>query len=327
VEEDAEEMAKQASDSAHAIYGKATYPMYAQDTNLFAKGAQLFYMYGKFGHNYVQLCYDLGMRKHNIKAFAWAALSPVVLAGGMVLPFKDELFGLIGGILRALGIKKDPEKWVWDSARRYLGDRGELIARHGVTGAMGVDISGSLSVGVGVPRGFLDLVGAPGGVIEDVIQAGRFVASQQYGRAGEKVLPRGAENIFRAQREKKTGLVTQRGQRIWTVEDKAYKPSSFETGLRTAGFRSAKQAVIAERSWESKREEAVFKKKKSKIYEMYRAYQTDPKQEKIKQIRIKVKEFNKDVRGVNVPKITFKAMRLQAKRMRKPTKRQAQRLQ
>jgi hypothetical protein len=325
--EAAVDLAKDASDKAHGVYGKSTLPAWAQGKNPFAKGAQLFYMYAKFGHNYVQMCYDLGMRKHNIKAFAWAALSPLVLAGAAAFPFKDEIFWFFGGILKALGIDRDPEKWVWDQTRRYLGDKGELIARHGVTGALGVDISGSLSIGIGVPKGLLDLTGAAGGVVEDIQQAGRFIKTGQYGRAVEKAIPRGFENLLRATRERKSGLVSQRGKRVFTDKGKPYMPSKLETFTRAAGFRSAKEATLSERTWESKREESTYNDRKSEIYERYRAYLAKPSKKEHQEITKLVKEFNRDIKGKNVARITFESMKRQAKSMRRPTKRQAGRLQ
>jgi hypothetical protein len=323
------EIGKEASDTAHAVYGRATRPLYAMGKNVFARGAGLFYMYAKFGHNYMQLCYDLGFRKHNLKAFAWAVLSPIVIGGAAAVPFKDEIFWLFGKILRILGIRRDPEKWVWDIARKHIGEKGESLARHGISGAMGVDISSSLSIGVGAPHGLIDLIGAPGSVAKGIYQAGKYAGQGQYLRATEKVLPRGAENILRAYREKDTGLVTGRGARVWDESLGPYKPSATETAARATGFRSTKQAVLAEKAWESKREEKAYNDRRTNIYEQYKAYKVKPRPDKLKALRKEILEFNRDVQKyrVNTSLITMQSLKRIDTRMSKPTKRERLRLQ
>jgi len=99
-----------------------------------------------------------------------------------------------------------------------------------------------------------------------------------------------------------------------------------ETAARVAGFRSAKEATLAERTWESKKEEGNYAERKSVIYERYRAYIAKPSKKEHKEILKLVQEFNKSIKGKNVARITFKSMKTQAKRMRKPTKREAGRL-
>ena len=62
----AEEKAINATAKAHGTYGKETLPMVAWGKGVGRLG-QAFYTYMKFPHNYLQMLYDAGIRKKNIK--------------------------------------------------------------------------------------------------------------------------------------------------------------------------------------------------------------------------------------------------------------------
>jgi hypothetical protein len=322
---EAAEAAKTSSDKAHGVYGKSTMPMWAQGTNPAAKIGQMAYVYSKFGHNYLQMLYDLGFKKHNIKALMFAFLSPLILAGGAALPFKDVLFAFAGVILRSLfGEDRDPEKWVWDVIREHLGDTGERIGRHGLTGAAGIDISGSLSIGVGIPKNFIDLTGAIGGVATDISEFAQNLGRGQYAKASENILPAGAANIVRAARESGEGVTTKNNRRVWNEEGKPYTPNTGATVGRAFGFRSANQAVLSERTWEGHREQGKFAEKRSAIYEEYRSWLLGGKDDKEhKAIIKKVREFNNQAKELDgVSRITFESLRRQAQGLEKPSKKE-----
>jgi len=331
-EVEAMEKAREASNRAHGIYGKGTLPFWAMGENPAAKVGQMMYVYGKFGHNYVQMLYDLGMKRHNIKAFLWAAISPMVVAGATVFPFREEIMFFIRAILRAAGFDDDPEKFVWDHVRKNLGKEAEIAGRHGLTGLAGVDISGSLSIGVGIPKGLLDLTGAIGGVGEDIIKAMNFLNTGQPLRAVEKGLPTGIGNVLRAAREGSRGVTTERGKPVWTEEGKQFKPSTGQTAMRALGFRSSEQATITERTQEAKKVEQRFTDKRSEIYEAYRAWLGNPdkKPGDFKEIFEKIKDYNQKVIDKKlrkeVPLINAMSLRSQAKSVTKPTTKERLRL-
>ena len=322
---EAAEKANDASDKAHGVYGKSTMPMWAQGTNPAAKIGQMMYVYSKFGHNYLQMLYDLGFKRHNIKAAMFAFLSPLVLAGGAALPFKDTIFAFAGVILRSLfGEDKDPEKWVWDIIRQHLGEDAERIGRHGLTGAAGVDISGSLSIGVGIPKNMIELTGAIGGVAVELKEAVENIGRGRYVKAVEHILPSGLANPVRAIRERSEGVSTRSNRRVWDTSGKPYQPSTGESVARAAGFRSTGQAVVSERTWEGHREQASYNDKRSAIYEKYRGWLLggrDPEEHKA--ITKQVREYNNGVKGIDgVSRITFESLRRQAKGLKKPAKRE-----
>jgi len=324
---EAAERAKEASDKAHGVYGKSTMPMWAQGTNPAAKIGQMFYVYQKFGHNYLQMLYDLGLKRHNIKAAMFAFLSPLVLAGGAALPFKDVIFAFAGVILRSLfGEDRDPEKWVWDVIRKHVGADAERVGRHGLAGAIGVDISGSLSAGVGIPKDFIDLTGAIGGVYEDITEAAENIGRGQYGKAAERVLPAGFANIARAIREGGEGVTTKNNRRVWDERGKPYMPSTAASLARGFGFRSTDQAVLSERTWEGHREQSKFAEKRNAIYERYRAWLLGKgSSAEHKDIIKEVRAYNdkiKDLGLKGISRITFESLRRQAQSVKKPTKKE-----
>ncbi|OQA29963.1 MAG: hypothetical protein BWY57_03129 [Betaproteobacteria bacterium ADurb.Bin341] len=321
----AAEAAKESSDRAHGVYGRATLPMWAQGQNPAAKIGQMMYIYSKFSHNYLQMLYDLGFKKHNVKAAMFAFLSPIVVAGGAALPFKDTIFAVAGFVLRSLfGEDRDPEKWVWDTIREHLGDTTERVGRHGLTGAAGVDISGSLSIGVGIPRNMLELTGAIGGVADSVMTGGKALMRGQYSKAVESVLPTGLANPIRATREAREGVSTRANNRVWDERGRPLQPSAGETAARAAGFRSTRQAVLAERTWEGKRQSSHYAELRQSIYQRYRAWLLGKQdKEEHKKIVKAVREYNekvKDLKDGEAPKITFASMRGQVSRMQKAPK-------
>jgi hypothetical protein len=322
---EAAEVAKEASDKAHGVYGKSTMPMWAQGTNPAAKLGQMFYVYQKFGHNYLQMLYDMGLKKHNIKGAMFAFLSPLVLAGGAALPFKDAIFSAAGVILSALfGEDRDPEKWVWDEIRKHLGPEAEKIGRHGLTGAMGVDISSSLSAGVGIPKNFIDLTGAIGGVATEIKEAGDSIRNKQYGKAAEHLLPTGFANPIRAIRESSQGVTTRTNRPVWDEKGRQYKPGAGATAARAIGFRSTDQAVLSERTWEGHRQQADFADKRNAIYERYRAWMMGKRdREEYKEIVKEVQDYNRKIREHRIPgvsPITSQSLQNQARRMASPSK-------
>lgn len=330
--EEAADLAKTASDKAHGIYGRATLPPIAWGRGPGAKIAQMLYVFSKFSHNYLQMLYDLGFRKHNWKAFSYALLAPVILSGVSAWPLKDQtIMPLLGILLSILGIKdknEDMEKWLWDQTRKYLGEGAEIAGRYGTLGALGMDISGSLSIGVGIPRDVWEWGGAIGGVAKEGVTAFNELRKENYSQAAEHVLPAGLANIPKAYREATEGPTTLRGNRVWGEKGKPYQQTAGETGLRLAGFRSSRQATATTRLYEAKTQAAEFNEKRSSIYEAYRAYLAKPSgnSEMHKRIRERVREFNQSIRSANmtgeVAPITFESMRRQQEKMKQASKKE-----
>jgi hypothetical protein len=325
-EEDARAQAHRVSDRAHGTYGKATLPTWALGKNPAAKLGQLLYTYQKFSHNYLQMLYDVGVKKHNIKGFLFGLLSPVILGGLSVVPMKNLLFGVVGVLLKMLGVPLDPEKWFWDKVRGLLGRSGEKVTRHGALGAAGVDVSTSLSIGVGIPQNMSDYLGVAGGIGSDVADAYHFLKIGEGKRAAEKLLPNAGANIVRAYREI-NGLTTSKGRRVWNENGEPYVPSTSEVALRVAGFRSTSAATMAERTQETREEQKNFKDRAELIYERYRNILADPKagDKELQQLSDDIVKYNEMVvkygKEAEVSMITRSTLKRQARDMFAPNKR------
>lgn len=335
--EEAAELAKTASDKAHGVYGRATLPAIAWGRNPAAKVAQMLYVYQKFSHNYLQMMGDLLLTKKNYKAFFYGLLAPVVVSGLSAWPLKDQtIIPLIGLLMTALGLKdkdEDTEKWIWDVTREYLGSGAEIAGRYGLAGAIGGDISGSLTIGVGIPKDIYEWTGAIGGVVKEAVTAAREVRQGRFARATEHLLPSGFANVARAVRERGEGITTERGNRVWNEKGRPLEPTVGETALRSMGVRSARQATLSTRLYEAKAQAAKFDDKKKDIYERYRAYlastKKDPKA--YRQIRLDIREFNAKVKDLQlveeVSPITYESLRRQVKGMTTATKKEKGMLQ
>ena len=317
------EAARTVTEKSHGVYGRATLPSWAQGANPAATLGQMLYVFTKFGPTWLQMAYDLGFKKKDLKSFAWAMGSPIVLGGAAAIPMKSAAVGIIGAIMSALGDDRDPEKVVWDKVRRNMGDTAERSLRYGVSGFAGVDISGSLSFDPVLSNDIADFTGPIGGVVGDISTAARMVKTGQPLRAVESVLPTAAGNVLKAVRERGEGARTQRGNRIFDEKNRPLVPSKTETGLKIAGFRSSKRATLQSRTWEKKKEYANFKDRRDTIYEAYKAYlaSRDPKAKEA--VLKKARAYNRDVTRLkaDVPKITKASFRSIARRMKKPSKR------
>lgn len=316
--------AKQASDRAHGIYGKETMPSWAQGTGIAARIGQMSYVYAKFPHNALQMFYDVGVKKRNVKGLIYALAAPAVLSGAAAFPLKDVIVALANAMLRALGDDRDAEKMVYDTIRDRLGEKAEARARLGVLGELGVDISGSLAMGPGeIPTTLWDLTGAIGGVAKDIQQATHFAMIGQPGRAAEKLMPNIASNVLRAIRELK-GATTRTGQRIWDEKGYPLTPTTGETVARGFGFRSARQAQIAQRKWEGGREQRRFDERRKKIYEQLRAWSLNPDDyDELQSIYDEIYKYNTmAMKAGTTSLITRSSIRNQFKRMGAPTAKQ-----
>jgi hypothetical protein len=181
-----------------------------------------------------------------------------------------------------------------------------------------------MSIGVGAPRNFYELLGIAGGLANDYMLAKKFLEIGQPLRATEKILPTGIGNFVRALREL-NGVTTTSGARVWDENGQPYVPSVGETTARLAGFRSAELATMGERTWETKREIKDYSVEHNSILEAYRNYLvTKGSSEDMKIIMDRVVKYNQSViksgKVNEVPLIKLETFKRQAKALSKPSK-------
>ena len=320
---EADKKAINATAKAHGTYGKETLPMVAWGKGVGRLG-QAFYTYLKFPHNYLQMLYDTGVRKKNIKGAIFGLAAPAVLGGVAAVPMYATVMAIANAMLSAIDDDRDAEKFVYDTLNEYLGKTAEETIRGGALGLFDVDISGSLSMGPGaIPTSLFELTGAVGGMVQDIGRGAKLAVEGEHGRAAEKLLPKAIGNIFTAIREIK-GATTSRGDRVWDEHGMPYMPTMSETFKRSLGFRSARRALLAQTVWVSKREERRFKKTQSDVYKKVKFLTAKPGEKKLKQdIADSISDYNRGaLKTTNVPLITPASIERQMMRMEAPTTKQ-----
>lgn len=323
---EAVERAKKATLRSHGEYHKGTKPIWAMGHSPSAKLASMGYTFFKFPHNYLQLLGRLGWKHKNYKALAFAIAAPMVLGGTTVMPFKDEIVSLVNALMQATGDNRDIEKMVYDTIRKELGSTSEGIIRHGLLGAFGTDISGSLAIGMTVPNSLLDLAGPFGGIATDISRSWEFMRTGQTGRAIEQLAPTVLSNPLKAFREATKGAVTSEGHRIWDENGQPYMPSGWETAGRVLGLRSKRRAATQEKELEAKREKKAFAERRNRIYKEFRDWLTTPERDQaaMQDMLDEIKKYNDKIIKANlsgiIPFITRTSLRTQVRGMTGPTK-------
>lgn len=321
-------LAKRAARKAHGVYNRATDPIWAMGQNPAAKIGKMGYTYMKFAHNYLQMLYDVGLKRRHIKSLLYAMAAPVVLTGVPAIFAKDIWMALFGQILKKFNDDdRDLEKVIYDWTAEMFGRDAELAARFGLLGLAGVDVSGSLAMGFEVPKTLIDLTGPFGGVYENIERGVKYAKREQYQRAAEEFMPSFVANISRAIREL-DGARTRSGHRIWNEDGKPYVPSKMETAKRAAGFRPSGRAVIESRMGEAVREDVNFSERSSEIYEKFRYYVANPNKTdaELQGILEDIAKYNNNIHRLKrvgvVPFITKSSLKRQMTTMSKPTKKQ-----
>jgi hypothetical protein len=326
--EEATATAIDANDKANGVYGKQTEHIFAQsDVAALRVAGTLLSQFQKFPHNYLQLIAAL-IGKKNYKAALYASLSGVVVGGVSAFPFKTAILASLVFALKELGDDEDPEKKVISWLREEFGDTAETLYRSGVTGLAGVDISGSLGMGVSAPEEWTDLLGPAGGLINDLTEAkDRINAGNPWSAVGAVLLPRMFGAPLKAYDETERGALTKKNRRVWNESGESYAPDGWETLTAALGFRSSERAKLAGRDWESKKTVAAFKKRREDIYLLVRV-RGDVTPDLMKRIDAfnDAAEKMQDKHGLTIPFITDKTVENQLNSLEVPGKRALERI-
>ncbi|MBW2075898.1 MAG: hypothetical protein JRI58_14360, partial [Deltaproteobacteria bacterium] len=116
---------------------------------------------------------------------------------------------------------------------------------------------------------------------------------------------------------------TTRGYQIWDEQGMPYLPTATETALRGFGFRSARRARLAAKTWEGKREAIRFDERKKLIYEKLRTYIMTQDEDLLQEIYDDIAKFNEAaLKTKAIVPITRKSINSQVRRLKKPTARE-----
>jgi ribosomal protein S15P/S13E len=186
----------------------------------------------------------------------------------------------------------------------------EKMGMAGIPALMGIDISGSLKVGIplagsGTPQD--TIYGVYGGLARKSLNAMNAVEREDYLRAIEFASPTFIEAILKAYRMSDTGVITPRGK---IIPDEKGKPIRLGTGegiAQGAGFRPERLATVSGEHRTMENVQAHFKEKRDDLYSRYRLARTpDEKQRVIRDMQ----RFNMEARKYRglIPPITATSM-------------------
>lgn len=273
-------MAKEASDKANGVYGKANHPYLARGANPAAQAMKAFYVFKTFSHTYLLTMLDLGFSKGEAKAALWMLFSPVILAGvgaSAAMPVIAMIANMFG--------YDDPEEWFYDNLKANFGEYAERIGRFGVFGAAGINIKSSLAIETGVnaiPTNFKELFGAPGSVGTDLFDAAGYAIKGDYMKSFEKAMPLAIGNPMKAFREYTEGVTTRRNAPVFYGNEQL-KADELDAFLRMLSFNPARMAQAREKQWAEKKMMYSYRDDATDIYSKFRKFFLQPAEDRTKE--------------------------------------------
>jgi hypothetical protein len=329
VEQDAAlQQAKEISDKAHGVYGKVNLPAWARGPSVGAQTARSFYMYKTFSHTYLQTMSEMGYdalfgddRAASAKAFAYMMLSPAVFGGGAAMIATPAFALMAKALFAAFGQPPpdDPEEAFYRWAEEEFGDYFGRIPRMGVPGMLGVNLKGSLAIGItDIPTNLKDLLGAPYSLFEDARYGFGDILRGDLYKGAERLAPRMLQGPMRGLREATEGVTTHTNQPLY-YGDERLRASWYDAFLRSLAFNPAEISAKRERQWKDRQAEGAYRDERTELYTRMRRWKLSGggKGEWAK-ILLDVELYNARVRASahgNVSFVTEASIKTQLKRM------------
>jgi hypothetical protein len=292
--EESLKLAKEISDNAHSVYNKANRPAWARGGGVGGNIALAFYVFKNFAHNYALTMKDAwgsSIIPEHKAALAWLSIAPAVI-GGSGLGAGAVVFS----ILKALDMGDDPEEDFYDWIKKHGGAYGERIARHGLVGMAGINLKGSLSLGITdlVPTSIPELLGAPGSMLlEDpkyMLESFKRGATL---KAIEKlpVMPLFLANPIKGYREWSEGVTTFTNSPVF-FGDQPLMADNVDFFLRFFSFNPSRISGIREKQWKERLTQDKYRKWRTRINAKLRKYYAKPTREGQLDIMKEIEEFN-----------------------------------
>ncbi len=299
------------SNDAHGSYGKASKPWAVQKL----KALDLPYTFMKFSHNYMLNMYNIGFEEKQVKEAMYLLLAPAVLAGaGSTIAM--SIFSLV---------MDDPEEDFYKFVEQKLGS--DSFARGGLVGLAGVSFKGSLQANTPKFSKVSDLLGAPGAVMTDLINAYEHFKFDEYSKMAEDLLPSAFGNMYKGVREAEEGLSTTIYKPVFFGQEKV-KLTTYEKLLRALSFAPARIQKIRDINWSEKQRRAKYTKLRSDLLRRYNAYFAQPYYKRNREdliylhsLRAKYNDLVNTLKDKsNIPVATNKWLATQIKRAQKAPK-------
>jgi hypothetical protein len=236
--EDAMKQANNLTTMSHFSYGKYNLPEPVRAMGALGRTA---YTFRSFNHNYMLLLRQLA--KQDPAAFGRTIRNLALLGGVKAVP----LVGAAFGIHKALTGQDLWQEAVQDKENNIP----YILARFGVPGLAGIDASGSISVEImrdlekwsDLPK---ELLGAIGGVGENLANAADSYKRGDYYRTAEDLSPQAVRNVMGAYRKSTEGVTTRTGRQVLDTQGQPVKLSEGEAVKKGLGFQSVRPTIQRE---------------------------------------------------------------------------------
>ena len=275
------EKAKYISDRANGVYGKVNLPTWARGASLGAQMARAWYMFKTYPHTYIQALLECGFRKKDILATAYMTFSPMAVAGLSASPLfvLAPVMGPVASwILRkvceALGTEPpdDPDEWIYKWLEEKAGVTAARSYRHGLFGAAGVNITGSLSMNdFSLPTTLEDVGGASYSVLSDVFYGTGDILNGDVWKGAERLVPSALSSTMRGIREMREGVTDRRNNPVYW-EGEPLTGGWGELLLRSFGFNPVSISEKTERLWRETQTKREYTEARNRIYNRVRRY-------------------------------------------------------
>ncbi|MBW2094197.1 MAG: hypothetical protein JRI80_04845 [Deltaproteobacteria bacterium] len=224
----------------------------------------------------------------------------------------------------------DPEEDFYKWLMANFGEYAEKFGRYGAFGLVGVNLKGSLEIGItDLPTSWMDVLGAPGSVIGDLWEGGVNIAKGDISKGVERLLPLALSGPLKGYREATEGLTTRTNKPIFFGPDRV-KADLTDAILRGLSFNPANIARIREIKWAERKREEKYRAMRNDIYRRLSRFWLRPKVKRLKADYLNllndVREYNalvkmQGLRGI-VPFITKKSIRRNLRQYFKASKKE-----
>lgn len=305
----------------HYLMTKANLPHAARGGDIPSKLIGTAYTFRRFSHHYI-LSMIHSMRGPDGK-FSWKnmdvfvrSLAWMAVFGGLAgLPFLDDLLDelekLFGTPFRTQ-IRKELTSLGGEPLER-MGINGIPALLGQIPGMVGVDLSGSLRIGlpsITEPgRGAQEAVfGVWGGLSKKMLNSWDSVGREDYLRAVEFASPAFIENVLKSVRMTTIGATTPHGNAMGDVKGQPIKETTGEAIAQAMGFRPERISGMAKTYREFSNIERKFDGRRERLNDLFRLAKTnDERQEIIRDVQ----KYNMDAqkyRGA-IPMINATSLR------------------
>lgn len=267
------------------------------------------YTFRRFTHNYLLSRHHSPKGENGklaLEVMARSLVYVVFLAGLPAVPFLDDLLDLWEKFF-GTPLRSNMRKTLRETGGPVL----EKLGMAGIPALMGIDISGSLKIGIPLAGGGTPqdtIYGVYGGLARKSFNAMSAAEREDYLRAMEFASPAFIEAVLKAYRMSEAGATTPRGKTITDEKGKPIRLGAGEGIAQAAGFRPERLARISGEHRTMENVQKHFKKKRDDLYSRYRLAGTPEGRRAV--IR-DMQRFNLEARkyrGV-VPPITASSMR------------------